>query len=156
MDPNQRFTIDEIDDTGKQTHPDLHGKMFVNQCGVIVRDHLAITIQEWNKPKKAGPEFTSYVSDDTKDNLWEKLISHFILPPEYEEFEPDGTTPIEGGRERRERVKQFALSKMAELFRRHKKELHTTFVAKGITPEFKGKYERLRDCLLYTSDAADD
>ena len=146
MDPNQRFTIDVVDDvTGKPTHPEDNGRMFVSQCGVLVRDHVAITFQERNKPKKAGPEFTSYVNDEIKNNLWEKLISHFILPPEYEEFEADGTTPVPGGRERRERVKHFALSKMAELFRRHKNELYSNYVAVGKTPDWKGKYEGLRE-----------
>jgi hypothetical protein len=144
LDPNQKFTIDEIADTGKPITPEQHARMFVNQCGVLVRDHLPITIQEWNKPKKAGPEFTSYVDDDAKDNLWEKLISHFILPREYEEFEADGTTPVEGGRARRDKVKRFALSKMAELFRHHKKNLYLNYVAKGITPEFKDAHEGLR------------
>ena len=119
--------------------------MFVNQCGVIVRDNLPITIQEWIKPKNAGEEFTSYVDDDVKDGLWQKLIAYFIVPPEYEEFEADGTTPIPGGLERRKKVKEWALMKMAELFQNYKKKLYAKYVAKKITPEFTGALEKLRE-----------
>ena len=145
LDPNQSFTIDEIYDNGQPRASEKHARLFVNQCRVIVRDNLPITIQEWIKPKNAGEEFTSYVDDDAKDDLWEKLIAHFILPPEYEEFEADGITPVEGGLERRERVKQCALSKMAEQFRNYKKNLYLKYVAKGKTPEFKGAHEKLRE-----------
>ena len=145
MDPNQRFTIDEIYDNGQPRASEKHARLFVNQCRVIVRDNLPITIQEWIKPKNAGEEFTSYVDDDAKDDLWEKLIAHFKLPPEYEEFEADGITPVEGGLERRERVKQWALSNMAEQFRNYKKNLYLKYVAKGKTPEFTGAHEKLRE-----------
>ena len=145
MDGNQRFTIDEIDDNGKPIASKKHATMFVNQCGVIVRDNLPITIQEWIKPKKAGEDFTSYVHDDAKDDLWQKLISHFILPREYEEFEADGVTPIPGGLQNRKKVKEWTLMKMAELFRNYKKNLYAKYVAKKITPEFTGALEKLRE-----------
>ena len=144
MEANQRFTIEEIDPVfGRPTGPLPHARMFVNQCGVIVRDNIPITVEEWFKPKDAGEE-ASYVSDNAKDDLWTKLIAHFILPPEYEEFEADGTTPVPGGLERRERVKQWALSKMAESFRNYKKKLYQKYVAKGETPKFTKSLERLR------------
>ena len=41
-------------------------------------------------------------------------------------------------------IKSFALKRMAELFRRWKKELNK-FVDKKETPEFKGRYEKIRD-----------
>ena len=34
---------------------------------------------------------------------------------------------------------------MADLFRRWKKELNTKFVDKGKTPEFTGRYEKIRN-----------
>ena len=84
MDGNQRFTIEETDDSGELITLEKHWRMFVNQCEVIFRDNLPITIQEWNKSKKPGEESNSYVTDDAKDDLWQKLIEHFILPPAYE------------------------------------------------------------------------
>ena len=71
-------------------------------------------------------------------------MAHFRLPPEYEEFGADGN-PIPGGLERRKIVKEWALSKMAELFRNHKKTLYQKYVAKKITPDFTGAFEKLRE-----------
>ena len=142
MDATQRFTIEEIDDRGQPIVPEKHARMFVNQCGVIVRDNIPITIQEWKKPRNAGEEFTSYVDDVAKEDLWQKLIAHFILPPQYEEFEADGTTPIPGGLERREKVKERALSKMAELFRNHKKTLWAKYVANKSKLQNSQEYKR--------------
>ena len=34
---------------------------------------------------------------------------------------------------------------MTDLFRNRKKELNTKFVDKGKTPEFTGRYEKIRD-----------
>ena len=143
MDGNQRFTIDEIADNGQPIASKEHAGLFVNQCGVIVRDNVPITIQEWIKTKNAG-DLASYVDERTKDLLWQKLIAHFILPPEYAEFGADGT-PIPGGLERRKRVKEWALMKMAEQFRNYKKTLYSKYVAKKITPEFTGVLEKLRE-----------
>src|SRR4051812_21385759 len=119
--------------------------MFINQCGVLVRYKLSITIEEWNKSKKAGEESNNYVTDDAKDDLWQKLIAHFILPLEYEEFEVYGITPRPGGLENRAKVKEWALSKMAELYRNHKKSLYAKYVVKKKTPDFKGVNGKLRE-----------
>ena len=145
MDGNQRFTIEEIDDDGEPIAPEKHRRMFINQCGVLVRDNLPITIQEWNKSKKPGEESNSYVTDDAKDDLWQKLIAHFILPPEYEEFEVDGITPRPGGLENRAKVKEWALSKIVELYRNQKKSLYAKYVAKKKTKDFKRVNEKLRE-----------
>ena len=123
--------------------PKKHATKFVNQCGVIVRDNIPITIQEWNKPKKSG-DGVSYVDDRSKDDLWEKLMAHFNLPPDYNEIDAD-CTPIPVGLERRLRVKEFALKKMAEAFRNYKKTLYAKYVAKKKTPVFEGLLEKLRE-----------
>ena len=143
MDPNQRLSIDEIAANGKPMEPKEHATKFVNQCGVIARDTIPITIQEWNKPTKSGAG-VSYVDDRAKDDLWNKLMANFNLPPDYNEIDADGT-PIPGGLERRLRVKEFALKKMAEAFRNYKKRLHTDYVLKKKTPVFKGVLEKLKD-----------
>ena len=42
-------------------------------------------------------------------------------------------------------VKAHALKKMADLFRRWKNELKSTYVDKNKTPEFTGRFEKIRD-----------
>ena len=143
MDPNQRLSIDVIAGNGKPMEPKEHATKFVNQCGVIVRDTIPITVQEWNKPKKADAG-VSYVEDRSKEDLWNKLLANFNLPPDYNEFDADGN-PIPGGRERRLRVKEFALRKMAEAFRNYKKYLNAKYVVKKKTPVFEGLLEKLRE-----------
>jgi hypothetical protein len=99
-----------------------HATKFVNRCGVIVRDTIPITVQEWNEPKKARLG-ASFVDKRSKKDLWRKLMVNFKLPPEYSKKDDDGNE-ILGGRERRRRVEQFALKKMAEAFRGYKKMLY--------------------------------
>ena len=140
MDPNQRLSIDEIAANGKPMEPKEHATKFVNQCGVIARDTIPITIQEWNKPTKAG-DGVSYVDDRAKDDLWNKLMANFNLPPDYNEEDADGN-PISGGRERRLRVKKFALKKMAEAFRNFKKNLWATYVKQKKAPQYSKDYLR--------------
>ena len=145
----QRLTIEVIDEQGKPIEPLNHARTFVNQCGVIVRDTIPITIQEWNRPKNAPEGFTSYVTDESKDDLWTKLLEYFILPEECDEFEADGTTPNPDGRARRKKVRDWALSKMSEQFRNHKKNLWAEYQANlkkdpGFVLQFKGKYEKCK------------
>jgi hypothetical protein len=51
LDPSQRLSIDVIAPNGKLLEPKKHATKFINQCGVIVRDTIPITVQEWNEPK---------------------------------------------------------------------------------------------------------
>ena len=144
MDANQKLSIDVFAADGKPMEPKEHATKFVNQCGVIVRDTIPITVQEWTKPKKAGAG-VSYVDDRSKEDLWNKLMANFNLPPDYNEEDADGN-PIPGGRERRLRVKKFALQKMGEAFRNFKKTLWAKYLKKKKTPpEFKGLLEKLKD-----------
>jgi hypothetical protein len=75
---NERFTIKEITADGKPTAPKRTADRFISQCGVVVRDSIPISIQEWNKPK---PDGVSYVDDRSKDELWNTLMKNFTLPP---------------------------------------------------------------------------
>ena len=76
----------------------------------------------------------SYVNDMQKDDLWTELKANFTLPPE-----EDPEKPV-----KEQLIKSHALKKMADLFRRWKNELKT-FVDKEETPEFIGRYEKIRD-----------
>ena len=66
--------------------------------------------------------------------LWTELKENFTLPPE-----EDPEKPV-----KEQLIKSCALKKMADLFRRWRKELKK-FVDKEETPEFIGKYEKIRD-----------
>ena len=79
MGENERFTIEEIAADGKPTAPKWTADRFISQCGVVVRDSIPISIQEWNKPKADG---VSYVDDRSKDELWNTLMTNFTLLPE--------------------------------------------------------------------------
>ena len=98
----------------------------------MVRDKIPISIQQWLKPATEDPE-VSYVNDMQKNDLWTELKSNFTLPPE-----DDPEKPV-----KEQLIKSFALKRMAELFRRWKKELNK-FVENKETPEFKGRYEKIR------------
>ena len=69
-----------------------------------------------------------------KEDLWKTLKANFTLPPE-----EDPEKPV-----KEQLIKSDALKKMAELFRRWKNELKK-FVDKEETPEFIGRYEKIRD-----------
>jgi hypothetical protein len=84
-----------------------------------------------NEPKKARLGAT-FVSKRSKKDLWRKLMADFILPPEYSKTDDDGNE-ILGGHERRRRVKQYALKKMAESFWGFKKMLYAKYIAKEKT-----------------------
>ena len=66
-----------------------------------------------------------------KDDLWTVLKANFSLL-----LEEDPEKPL---------IKSHALKKMADLFRRWKNEMKTTFVDKEKTPEFTGRFEKIRD-----------
>jgi hypothetical protein len=85
---------------------------FKKQCRVLVRDHVPISIREWNKRK--GADDSDYIAERYKENLWNDLMAHFNLP----ECENEDTA-----RQLRAKVKQWTLKKMVELFRGWKKKL---------------------------------
>ena len=133
MSSDEKFEIIEIAPDGEPIEPIRTRKAFSSQCGVLVRDKIPISIQQWYKPKEEDPE-VSYVNDMQKEYLWTELKANFTLPLEEDPEKP----AIE------QLIKSFALKKMAGLFRRWRKELKK-FVAKEATPEFIGKYEKIRD-----------
>ena len=121
-----RATANRLNPFGQRTH-------LLLSAGVLVRDKIPISIHQWYKPKKEDPE-VSYVNDMQKNDLWTELKSNFTLPPE-----EDPDKPV-----KEQLIKCCALKKMATLFRRWRKELKK-FVENNETPEFKGRYEKIRD-----------
>ena len=133
MSSDEKFEIIEIAPDGEPIEPIRTKNVFSAQCGVLVRDKIPISIQQWFKPATEEPE-VSYVNDMQKNDLWTELKSNFTLPQE-----DDPEKPV-----KEQLIKSFALKRMAELFRRWKKELNK-FVDKEETLEFIGKYEKIKD-----------
>ena len=131
MRSDERFEITAIARDGQPIEPIRTKEAFSAQCGVLVRDKIPISIQQWYKPKEEDPE-VSYVNDMQKDDLWTELKTNFTLP-----LEEDPKKPV-----KEQLIKSFALKRMAELFRRWKKELNK-FVENKETPEFKGRFEKI-------------
>jgi hypothetical protein len=46
------LVIQAVSALGEPTHPKANATKFVNECGVLVRDHIPINTQEWHEPKK--------------------------------------------------------------------------------------------------------
>ena len=80
MGDGARISIDKVGDDGEPLEPIENRRKFINQCGVLVRDMIPITIAEWNKPKKGANVGASYVEQRIKDLLWDTLLTHFSLP----------------------------------------------------------------------------
>jgi hypothetical protein len=74
-----------------------------------------------------------YVEKRLKDALWLQLMEHFILPDSLSERQ-------------RDKVKEFALHKMASAFQTWKKKLWNEYKARdNKAPELKGIYEKIRN-----------
>ena len=134
MRADERYTIIEIDRAGQPIEPLRTKQKFNAQCGVLVRDKIPISIEQWLKPKDKDSQ-VSYVSDRQKADLWTALQENFTFPPE-----EDPENPV-----KKPMIKAYALKKMAELFRRWKNELKSSFVDQDKTPEFIGRFEKIKD-----------
>ncbi|KAK1670452.1 hypothetical protein QYE76_058611 [Lolium multiflorum] len=131
LDDGVRHDITHIAKDGKPIAPEKGAKAFIAQCGVLVRDHVPITVREWNKPKglvlSAEEEAQGlYIDDVAKNSILTKLMSHFNIVPE------------EGGAAEKAKMEhaltEFAKKKMAELFKNHKKRLRG-LIKKKKTPD---------------------
>jgi hypothetical protein len=132
LDDNVKLNLDAFKDDGEPTQPKKNAKKFVRQCGVVVRDGVPIIMQEWRKPKDPKPR-VNYVDKSMKDALWDQLLEHFILPNSLSECQ-------------RDKVKEFALRKMALVFQTWKKRLWNEYNDRDKkAPEFIGIYEKVRN-----------
>ena len=133
MGKDEHLTIDEVNaTTGQPLAPVPNAVKFVHQCGVTVRDNVYISTKEWIKPKLEG---VSYVDERTKNVLWNKLIAHFFLPVLEDEVKTKKMT---------DKVKHFALKKMAQQFNNYKNKLFREWEEDGKLPDFTGTRERQR------------
>ena len=118
MGSEERYKIEIIAEDGRPILPVTHATVFISQCGVVVRDSIPITVQDWNKPKTDGRRSAaSFVDDRAKDNLWKMLMANFTLPSQNEE---DDAHPLVGDENIKdpieEKVKEWTLKKMSEQF----------------------------------------
>ena len=132
-----RYRIEEVGIDGEPLAPDDVAKKFVKSCGVLVRDNIPITVQEWNRP---SGERASYVGNIAKDRLFEKLMVNFLLP--ILEVNPDDEERVK--EELLNRLKKWALRKMAEQFKNWKKKLYNNYVKLDKTPNFDHGYAKIK------------
>ena len=113
--------------------PPKSATKFVHQCGVVVRDNVPISLSEWNQIKNLEGNY--YVTERNKNICWKKLMAHFTLPV----FDsPERTEAM------KDKVKHWALKKMAEQFNKWKNRLYRDWVNKKKVPDFTGTLERQR------------
>ena len=94
MEKDERYKIEAIAEDGRPILPVTHATIFISQCGVVVRDNIPITIQDWNKPKAVGRRSSaSFIDDRAKDMLWKTLMANFMLP---RQNDLDDAHPLEG------------------------------------------------------------
>jgi hypothetical protein len=97
------LVIEAVSALGKPTHPKVNATKFANECGVLVRDHIPISTQEWHEPKKV--KGASFVTDAEKDDLWPRVSSKFTLPTLATAAEIEAL---------KLKVKKWSLNKMAQ------------------------------------------
>ncbi|KAK1692045.1 hypothetical protein QYE76_008742 [Lolium multiflorum] len=119
------FNIEAISPKGQPVAAASVRVTFKNQCGVLVRDHLPITIREWNKTKNVSED---QVADRYKNTIFDDLMSHFSLPNLGSDSE---------NAKQRALVKKWALKKMGELFRAYKNWLWKAYKAEKKPPVFE-------------------
>ena len=124
-----KYNNEAIKPNGEPLAPKKIADKFIRQCGVLVKDQLPISLQEWREPAKPRPGVT-FVDDRQKLLLWETLMEHFTLPDHF--TEADG-----------QKVKDAALRKMAVAFNNHKNREWAKYVKGGRkTPVFEGILEK--------------
>ena len=113
MGDNANFVIEKIGEDGVVLEPKENRTKFINQCGVLVRENIVVSTRELHKPKRDDGS-VSYVNDRSKDDLWNKLMVNFSLPPLLSDIE-------------KENVKKWALKKMATQFQKFKKNIWNAY-----------------------------
>ena len=79
-----KYNIEAIKPNGEPLAPKKIADKFIRQCGVLVKDQLPISLQEWREPAKPRPNLT-FVDDRQKSMLWDTLMEHFTLPDHFTE-----------------------------------------------------------------------
>jgi hypothetical protein len=104
--PDKTYKISDVSPKGQPLAPEEALPKFRNALEFLVRDNLDITIQLWKD-----------VSDDVKNQIWNKLITWFVLP-----------------RGSKELMKEYTMKQLAINFRNWRSEMNTKFTNKGLDP----------------------
>ena len=64
-----KYNIDSVKPSGEPRLPKNIANKWTRQYGVLVKDLLPISIQEWKEPKTKRPDVT-WVDDRAKQKLW--------------------------------------------------------------------------------------
>jgi hypothetical protein len=72
------YTFEVILPTGEPKLPKKAADTFRKLSRVLVRDHVPISVQEWNK--RNGADDSEYIAERYKESLWNDLMAHFNLP----------------------------------------------------------------------------
>ena len=84
LDDNKRFAVDEVAKNGEPLASTENVTIFVNQCGIHIRDNITVITREWHKPKVADGAVT-YVDERSKELLSNTVMTHFNLPDGFTE-----------------------------------------------------------------------
>ena len=135
MDKDAHLIIQEVGPEGKPLEPKKNATSFIHRAGVVVRDNVPISIQEWTKPAK--DDGRSYVRDRLKDLCWDKLKRYFTFPQLETKQETDAMM---------KKVKHFTLKKMAEQFNKYKNKIYRDYTntEKKKVPDFSGALQKQR------------
>jgi hypothetical protein len=113
---NQVWILESVKEDGEPEGPKDAVTKMINFLGALVRDSVPLNVADWRQYPGAQ-----------KDLLWNEVKARFTLPLGVDE----------------DKVKEWALRKMAEQHRNHRKRLHNQYVKKGTTPDFQ-KFPKLR------------
>ena len=83
-----KYHIESTKLSGEPLTPKNVADKWTRQCGVLVKDKLPISIQEWKEPKTKRPGVT-WVDDRAKKYLWDSLMEHFTLPDYFTKADVD-------------------------------------------------------------------
>jgi hypothetical protein len=78
VDARTHYTFEVILPTGEPKLPKKVADTFKKKCEVLVRDHVPISVREWNNRKRADD--SEYAAERYKESLWNDLMAHFNLP----------------------------------------------------------------------------
>jgi hypothetical protein len=96
---------------GEPLAPEEALPKFRNALGFLVRDNLDITIRYWRD-----------VLVDIKNQIWNKLLTRFVLPRGSEEL-----------------MKEYMMQQLAINFQNWRPKMNTKFAKKGLDPTKKYK-----------------
>jgi hypothetical protein len=104
--PDKTYKISDVRPKGQPLALEEALPKFQNALGFLVRDNLDITTRHWKD-----------VSDDVKNQIWNKLLTRFVLPWGSEEL-----------------MKEYTMKQLAINFRNWRSEMNTKFAKKGLDP----------------------